>query len=94
MEFPIKNGDFPIKNVSLLKMAIEIVDFPMKNCDFPVRYVSLPEGIWRFPKSWGYPQLSSIILFCMFHYKPSSYWDTPHFRKPPFTHQMVDLNEW
>ena len=31
--------------------------------------------IWTFPKSWGYPTLSSIFNG-MFHYKPSSYWGT------------------
>ena len=44
-----------------------------------------------FHESWATPS-SHLFLFCMFHYKPSSYWDTPHFRKPPFTHQMANLN--
>ena len=31
--------------------------------------------VWRFPKSWGYPQ---IIHFSRFsHCKPSGYWGTP-----------------
>ena len=37
---------------------------------------NISDNIWRFPKSWGYPQLSSIYRW-IFPYIPSSYWDTP-----------------
>ena len=42
----------------------------------PQRIVVISFWMWRFPKSWGYPQ---IIRFCcrIFHYQPSSFWGTP-----------------
>ena len=33
-------------------------------------------AIWRFPKSWGYPQSSSILVGCPWN-KPSSYGGSP-----------------
>ena len=39
-------------------------------------------SIWRFPKSWEYPQ--PIHFKPIFHDKPSSHWCTPHFRAVPF----------
>ena len=46
-----------------------------------ISWHNISDNIWRFPKSWGYPQLLSIYRW-IFPYKPSSYWDTPILGNP------------
>ena len=41
-------------------------------------------NMWRFPKSWGYPQIiPEMDHYGLLHYKPSSYWGTPIYGTPP-----------
>ena len=43
MDFPIENGDFPVRFLGLffLYKLPFIVDFPIENGDFPVRFLGL-----------------------------------------------------
>ena len=42
----------------------------MVDTHFPIKYTDSYAGIWRFPKSWGYPQ-NHLPYYRIFH-KPSS----------------------
>ena len=42
MDFPIENGDFPVRFLGLFLYKLPfIVDFPIENGDFPVRFLGL-----------------------------------------------------
>ena len=57
-------------------------------------YKPVISRIWSFPKSWGYPQFSSILVWDFPWNKPSSVFGVPPFMETPWTPHIYPSYQW
>ena len=58
--------------------------------DMSIYTIHVIAYMWRFPKAWGYPQSSSILVgFPHVFPLPSSYWGTPIYGTPMYQQLQV-----
>ena len=65
-----------MEHLAYLKI-IAMESRPCRRFTHDFLFIDISLSIWRFPKSWGYPQSSSILDWNFPLKKTASYWGSP-----------------